>query len=528
MRKAAIGIILFFSIGSLPAAEIPLDSEIDRVTISPGGVATVERKAELRIPAGKHVLRLDDLPGNADAASLQVQLGDTQVRLGTVDAARVTMTELTAERERALEQQLFELKNEQQALSDRQSALNTRLNFIENLAALPSKAGPALLEQAGDPTGWAAMWEAIGQGAEQTRSAMRAAALGLADVERQIKKVQTDLAQIRTGQRALLRAQIQVSAAADTQTDIRVSYRVRGVSWQPRYEARLDTDARTVNLSQMAEVRQKTGEDWSDVILTLSSTQPQYSHPPELPDIWWLDYQVERPPMPVAKTAALERLAPEQDMATQVIDTGFGVNYQAPTRVSVAANNQPQRLELQNHQWPVALRVRIIPTIAAEPWIVAESQSVLETELPAGPIHKYRDGAFVGQSHLALWAPGETRGLYFGVDPRVEVTRRRLQDLSGQRGVFNKQKRVEHHYETKVVNRHAEPIDITVVDRRPVPRNEEISVSLWDQGTPPSRKDVDNRPGVYAWDWKAQAGQERIVNFGYTVTYPVDRVVPGF
>ena len=54
-----------------------------------------------------------------------------------------------------------------------------------------------------------------------------------------------------------------------------MSYRVTGANWTPVYEARLTAaaDKPEISLVRRAELRQRTGEDWSDVALTLSTTR---------------------------------------------------------------------------------------------------------------------------------------------------------------------------------------------------------------------------------------------------------------
>ena len=53
-----------------------------------------------------------------------------------------------------------------------------------------------------------------------------------------------------------------------------VSYRLPGAGWRPAYEARAETGTDAVELVSYGLVRQRTGEDWRDVRLTLSTAKP--------------------------------------------------------------------------------------------------------------------------------------------------------------------------------------------------------------------------------------------------------------
>src|SRR4030095_5858559 len=54
----------------------------------------------------------------------------------------------------------------------------------------------------------------------------------------------------------------------------RLSYQLPDAGWRPLYDARLDSEAGHVELAQLGEVQQRTGEDWSGVALTLSTARP--------------------------------------------------------------------------------------------------------------------------------------------------------------------------------------------------------------------------------------------------------------
>ncbi len=70
-----------------------------------------------------------------------------------------------------------------------------------------------------------------------------------------------------------LEARVIVEAQAPFKGELTVTYAVRGARWTPVYDARLTTaGARpSLELVRRAEIRQQTGEDWSDVALTVST-----------------------------------------------------------------------------------------------------------------------------------------------------------------------------------------------------------------------------------------------------------------
>ena len=92
-------------------------------------------------------------------------------------------------------------------------------------------------------------------------------------------------------------------AAGEVQ--IELSYLLYGASWRPRYDARVDAAAGRVKLTQQALVSQRTGEDWANVALALSTARPSAAtRLPDEPDPWYLDLYKPAPPVPPAAARA--------------------------------------------------------------------------------------------------------------------------------------------------------------------------------------------------------------------------------
>ena len=62
---------------------------------------------------------------------------------------------------------------------------------------------------------------------------------------------------------------------------------------------------------------------------------------------------------------------------------------------------------------------------------------------------------------------------------------------SGERGLTGKYQLDEHKRRYDITSFHANAIPIEVIDRIPVPRNDEIKVELLEGATPPDVKDLD-------------------------------------
>lgn len=69
--------------------------------------------------------------------------------------------------------------------------------------------------------------------------------------------------------------QLRLRGKVESGQSLHLIYRVPGARWAPAYSVRLSADLQSAELSMRAMVAQKTGEDWPDVKLTLSTADPQ-------------------------------------------------------------------------------------------------------------------------------------------------------------------------------------------------------------------------------------------------------------
>ena len=73
----------------------------------------------------------------------------------------------------------------------------------------------------------------------------------------------------------------------------------------------------------------------------------------------------------------------------------------------------------------------------------------------------------------------------------------------------------------------AAPGIMTVFDQLPVSREKDMEVHLLGDSTAPSQRAVEDRPGVLAWQLDVEPGKSGQVRFGYEVSYPEGKTVPG-
>jgi uncharacterized protein (TIGR02231 family) len=188
----------------------------------------------------------------------------------------------------------------------------------------------------------------------------------------------------------------------------------------------------------------------------------------------------------------------------------------------VGANGELKRVRIGMHKLEPSLLIRTVPRVTAKAYLYAKL--TLPNGAPAlpGQTALFRDGTFVGKGWLPLLSAGETHELGFGIDDAVRVKHAVLTKKRGEAGFISSSKVDQRNFKTTIKNLHERPISVRVMDRMPVAANDEISVEVL-SGTAPSKKNVKDKRGVLAWDFRLGPDAEKEIFFGYRVSWPASK-----
>jgi len=517
------------------AADIEAASTVDAVTVYPDG-ASVTRVITLDLPAGENTLVAKDFPLGLDAASLRVE-GEAATRLviGAIDAKPpraappVTLPEI--------DKHIEALKDERVNLEDAVAAATARRKFAERFA----EASPAGLGEKGEArpiAEWRTAFAAVAEEVAAADAAIREAERKQRDIDREIARLEQDRA---TKPPSKLEIRIDLAAAAPARATLKVTYAVRHARWVPLYDARLDTGARdrkpALELVRRAEILQTTGEDWSNVALSVSTVRAARGG--SAPDLNSLIVQYPPPAQPLGAAmdtakprsmpapAALEVMAQraeEQQAAAEV--SAFQTAFRIPGRVSVATNEGAKSLRISTAAIAPELAVRAAPVLDPTAFLEASFTQNEDAPLLPGRISIYRDGMFVGSARMATAGKDETVRLGFGADDKVKIERAVVKRNEGSAGlIVTTAKTDERAFKTTIRNGHDFPIRIAIIDQLPVSENEDIQVEMLSQTTPPSATNLRNKRGVLEWAFDAKPGEVRDIALAWRVRWPKDKSV---
>ena len=542
--------------GSAVAADVSAVSAIDAVTVFPSG-AELTRLAKIKLSAGEQRIVFPDLPAQAIAGSIRVEGKSAgKLEIGSVDTKRLFVPrsdQANAESERKkIEDQIEALRDTRALFEGQVQAAETQRTLLTNLAELPKV--PPVAQTGPQPAiDWKGILATIGAGYGEAKRNELEGQAKVRETDRRIKELEGKLAALAPGKEQRTEVSVFVTAEAPLEADMTIRYQVPSASWTAFYDARLATGSKTaapkLDLTRRAAITQTTGESWTNVALSLSTTRPTVGA--SAPDLRTMsvDYVPDAPPpsAPVAAAAPMRRMmkadksmggiADEMDAAgaaaaysepvmqeaksrnADVVQAPFQAIYGVPGRASVPPTGETKRVQLMEEAIEPSLLVRTVPKLDAKAYLYAKLLLPKSSAILPGAVSLFRDGTFVGTGQLPLLAAGEEHELGFGTDDAIRVKYAIAEDKRGEKGLISSSKTDTRNFKITVKNLHERPMAVTVFDHIPVSQQQDIKVTL-NAKPQPTKSDVDDKRGVVSWESKLDPDQEQVIEFGYQVVWP--------
>ncbi len=542
------------------AAEVVGPSRVDQVKVFLSG-AEVTRVAKVKIDKGEHVVVFNDVPAGAVAGSIRVEGSATgKLDIGSVDTARQYLARAecqAADGERKKIEDELEALRDQKAVVDAQvQASETQKQLIINLAQLPMRpaSGPASGTVSDD---WGRVLGTISQGSTDAAKLGVDGHVKARDLERKIEDLDKRLSTLAPAKSDQTEVRVYVTAASPLEADFTIRYQVAGANWMPLYDARLQTGTKTtiakMDLARRAAITQRSGENWDNVTLQLSTSRPaQGASAPNL-ETQIVDFEpAVKPvaaPAPMAKARRPENIQDEAKSDVSELQAGapmqttsldepqviaeteaalvsapFDVTFAVPGKVSVTGNGDAKRVVLMTDALEPALSSRTVPKIDTNAYLYARLKSPKGTPLLPGRVYLFRDGTFAGTASLPLLQPGEEHDLGFGVDDQVKVRHIVLEETRGESGLISTSRNDNRNSRITLKNLHERPIQIQVLDRIPVSQNQDIKVEYTGK-TAPTKTNFDDKRGILQFDSVVEPEAERVLELGYRISWPAAKSI---
>ncbi|MDR2054927.1 MAG: DUF4139 domain-containing protein [Desulfovibrio sp.] len=302
---------------------------------------------------------------------------------------------------------------------------------------------------------------------------------------------------------------------------VHYSYTLHNCGWRPVYAFDAISEKDEIAVRLLAEIRQFTGMDWSDVKLVLASRGPGMLEPASLPR-WEVgssaglapqQTRLQRPP-PADARPKPARMAAPANMPAQADASGAYASWSLATR---ALPEGVSRLVIDEDVWKTPLRWLARPLQGdSRVWLTAKCAPRGNKIWPSGGAEYNVDGQFLGQG---VFRPqGGSADLFFGADPRVSVVTTADDKKRGESGFIGKNRTWFWSWTFTLHNDHDRPVNVRL--EHPEPLIVEQSVEVKYQDSLPAKRDEKNH--ALFWDIAVPAKGKANLSHAITITAPKD------
>lgn len=565
MKQVSILIILMLSVSIAFASEQkPIPSKVESVTVYQDR-ALVSRIGKITLPVGTHTVAFEGLPYGLDDNSVRVSgeaagaaILDIQVKATT--SIPPLPDSVQAARRKKLYDKIEELEALRSDNQDRINIINSQKSFLEQIKI---QTGAGITEQLKltRPTSddWQKFVDFYGGNAVK-----------LTIEQRKYERMNAELRVKTDSLRVLANSNVQSTSSKQVKTvlvelditrageiKLNTSYVVQGASWTPVYDLRVQKATKEVQLDYRASIRQSTGEDWTNVALTLSTARPDVGGNQPLLGTWTItgsepvkqiaqrQYEDVSPLSPGSSRGGRSNRVTSQSSSTSVDSYSrvqlventpiaqplarvesdyYSTMFDIASKATIPSDNIAHKVIITKLKLSADFGYSCTPKLSLNVYLKATIKNTTDTPILPGTMSIFSDRDYISQSSLPFISPSETFSASIGVDPSISILRSRLMETKNT-GVFTKSSLLNYKYQYVLQNnRKRDTVQVEIIEQMPVSQHEKIVV---EQIEPTSTDNPVSSLGIISWKHTLKPNEKKDWKLHFSIEYPVDFIMQG-
>ncbi|MCA9284691.1 MAG: mucoidy inhibitor MuiA family protein, partial [Phycisphaerales bacterium] len=268
------------------AIPLAIDAPVKAVTVYRGRAA-VTRRGAVQLDPGIFELRFSNLPERVDAGSLQARATGVG-RILSVEYVQRTVAYAEDPAVAALDRTIEAVKKRIGELADEQAVLAQQSKLVDGVAIrVANDASDAAGTTQLDLEALRRQMVFVGEQRTALADRIRTNDDARQAAERELAVLEADRRARASGETLVREAVVTVAASEGGATGVELTYLVANAGWEPTYSVRAAPPASTVAVEYDALLQQRSGEDWNDVEMVLSTAEPMRAANPPSVSPWF-------------------------------------------------------------------------------------------------------------------------------------------------------------------------------------------------------------------------------------------------
>lgn len=496
--------------------------------------AEVIREANLRVKPGFHTIIFESLPATIIPNSIRIS-GASPVSIKFLGfELEDQFLELPSLPEiKKIESQIRELESEISKINEEIDILNSQENFIKSIQSKTAeRASQEITFAKPDLISWE---KAMGF----FESKLKEIKKSKFDLARKIDDTKREMDALKKKFQSIIppkpleakKAIVLIEVEKEGDLKLNLSYTTRGPNWSPIYNLRALPDEGKIEFFLFSKVTQKSGEDWKNVKVFLSTSSPSLETSPPSLMPWILDMYV---PRAIPKAIREDKLAMEQSKAlaeaplelveAKISETGLHLNFEIPRRVSIPSDGSPHKFTIDFSALPSKFDYIAVPKYSESAFLRGKIKNTLPYPIISGNADLFISNEFVGSTNLPFTSKNEELSLFFGRDEQIKVKYELVKRERGKAGLLGGRERIKFAYRITIQNLRRNDIEIEVIDQIPISQNTQIEVKDVNFNPQPNQKD---EKGILGWVLQILPQAKKEITLEFTIEFPKDANIRG-
>jgi uncharacterized protein (TIGR02231 family) len=556
MKKIIFSFIAILSIQLVNSQEIfekKINSEIEEVTVFITG-GEVYRTAKVNLKKGRNKLVFTGLSTVLDSKSIQFT-GNKKYDLVSVSSEMDYLTFVQANSTIQNIKDSLEIINEDQInLRNEKSAYNQEKKLLEKNNSIKGTQQNLTVEE-------------LRSMADFYRKRMMSINKTISEYDSKINKNNTliynynqQLIELNYKETVHSnQAVIIVDSELNQEMNVDLKYIVSNCGWQANYDLQADNTGGKIKINYKAKVYNNTGNDWQNVDLVLSTSNPNLSA--SAPDLkpWYLNqnsvmaddyskkgyivpqnraykqyYQNESAPQMSQHIDGITlngnngvtqggKFNPGQRPQVQIANIEvpqLSDEFKIEKQYSIPSDSKPYLVEISKHELAATFSHKAVPKLDKDAFLLANIVGWEKLNLIPGPSNVYYADTYVGQSYMNTRNVEDTLRLSFGRDRQVIVNRKKLEEFSDKKVIGNNKKDT-YTFELSVKNNQDMMLNVDVFDQIPISQDSDITVTVDEV----SGAEYNEENGILKWQAHIQPGETVSYKISFTIKYPKNKKI---
>lgn len=540
---------------------VPVNSTITSVKLFTNR-AEITRTARLNLKKGLNTVVIEGLPDNLYDWSVKGTLPEKFTgRIMSLEISKTALVEKRRKKIQEIEKKLEELRERDAEYTDDLANLKQQENFLNSVTKFTEQeASRELSTRMPQTTVWSSTMEYISQKRKAILSSRRDTHKKRRDLAKEIQKLEFELNRVagrsyynsymkldqaiqqntasmeiqqygnltdqyearersltesRPGIDTEKRLMLTIFSSADSAADFSLTYLIPDTFWKMKYDFRASRNKNEVEVIVYSDIYQKTGEDWNNVNLSLSTWAPLSNI--NLPDIppWYLDIRTEYKRSRMEGAIVAEKSYSARDLddeeyvgkgapipETEITSKGVSMEISFPVKQTIESSEAYQKKYLKSYTVKSGKDLnffyQMAPEMSSQAYLMALVKNNTEIPWLAGEAQVFLENEYTGKINIPDTPVNAERELVLGIDPSVKSEKELVKKYEDKAGLFGGNRKIIYSYKITVENSTSEIKNVTVLDNIPVSRNSGIKVDIENRNIEPLSDDETKKSSDYA------------------------------